>query len=88
MDEVMGPVRDSNSESLSYMTLAFLEATGWYKAVYSTADPLAWGRDAGCTFVNDKCIDASGQPIDDRHFCTTPMSSPAWGCSVNRRSFG
>ena len=80
----MGPIRDSNHESLSSVSLAFLEATGWYKAVYSTAESMAWGRDTGCSFVQDKCIDEAGEPSDARHFCNTRYQDADWACTVDR----
>lgn len=84
----MGPIRDSNHESLSSITLSFLEATGWYKAVYANAEPMNWGRDAGCSFVDDKCIDEAGEPIDSRHFCNTLYSNYDWKCTVDRMAIG
>ncbi|XP_030435620.1 leishmanolysin-like peptidase isoform X2 [Gopherus evgoodei] len=39
----------------SRITLALMEDTGWYKANYSMAEKLDWGRDKGCDFVMKSC---------------------------------
>ncbi|NXQ94137.1 LMLN peptidase, partial [Sagittarius serpentarius] len=39
----------------SRITLALLEDTGWYKANYSMAEKLDWGRNKGCDFVMKSC---------------------------------
>ncbi|XP_032120165.1 leishmanolysin-like peptidase [Sapajus apella] len=40
---------------LSRITLALMEDTGWYKANYSMAEKLDWGRGMGCDFVRKSC---------------------------------
>ncbi|KAG8291644.1 hypothetical protein J6590_055212 [Homalodisca vitripennis] len=39
----------------SRLTLALMEDTGWYRANYSMAQPLTWGRNLGCDFVTTSC---------------------------------
>nr|XP_020635222.1 leishmanolysin-like peptidase isoform X2 [Pogona vitticeps] len=39
----------------SRITLALMEDTGWYKANYSMAEQLVWGRGKGCDFVMKSC---------------------------------
>lgn len=39
----------------SRLTLALMEDTGWYRANYSMAQPLAWGHNLGCDFVTKSC---------------------------------
>uniref|UniRef100_A0A8D0LBB6 Leishmanolysin-like peptidase n=1 Tax=Sphenodon punctatus TaxID=8508 RepID=A0A8D0LBB6_SPHPU len=39
----------------SRITLALMEDTGWYKANYSMAEKLDWGRGRGCDFVMKSC---------------------------------
>lgn len=41
----------------SRVTLALMEDTGWYKANYSIAESLHWGRDLGCQFAMKSCGD-------------------------------
>ncbi|NXU77946.1 LMLN peptidase, partial [Oreotrochilus melanogaster] len=39
----------------SRITLALMEDTGWYRANYSMAEKLDWGRNKGCDFVLKSC---------------------------------
>uniref|UniRef100_A0A8C5MYD8 Leishmanolysin-like peptidase n=1 Tax=Leptobrachium leishanense TaxID=445787 RepID=A0A8C5MYD8_9ANUR len=39
----------------SRITLALMEDTGWYRANYSMAERLDWGRGKGCDFVMKSC---------------------------------
>lgn len=39
----------------SRLTLALMEDTGWYKANYSLAQDLSWGKNLGCDFVMKSC---------------------------------
>ncbi|GLH03905.1 Leishmanolysin-like peptidase [Gryllus bimaculatus] len=41
----------------SRLTLALLEDTGWYRANYSLAQPLFWGKGLGCDFAMRSCKD-------------------------------
>lgn len=86
-DDVMGPTHDSAFESLSSVSLGFLEATGWYKAVYAAAEPMNWGHDTGCPFVEDKCVQ-NGVAVDSRHFCTAMYTEVEWACTVDRMAYG
>lgn len=47
----------TQSPIFSRITLALMEDTGWYKANYSMASPLTWGRNLGCNFVKKSCKD-------------------------------
>ncbi|KAK7199184.1 major surface protease gp63 [Novymonas esmeraldas] len=40
----------------SAMTIAAMEDTGFYKGNYSMAEPMMYGRNAGCGLVQDKCV--------------------------------
>ncbi|XP_060784836.1 leishmanolysin-like peptidase isoform X1 [Neoarius graeffei] len=39
----------------SRITLAIMEDTGWYRANYSMAEKLEWGKGLGCDFVMKSC---------------------------------
>lgn len=41
----------------SRLTFALTEDSGWYKANYSMAQPLLWGRGLGCEFAMKSCGD-------------------------------
>lgn len=57
--ELMSAARpiDRSRARLSPFTLAALEDSGWYIASYDDAEPLDWGRGAGCDFVLSTCWD-------------------------------
>ena len=52
-EEIMA-VNVSASSKVSVFTLAFLEDTGWYRVNYSLAEPMTFGKNAGCQFVTEK----------------------------------
>ncbi|XP_026464697.1 leishmanolysin-like peptidase [Ctenocephalides felis] len=47
----------TQSPVFSRITLALMEDSGWYRADYSYAEPLSWGRGLGCDFVMKSCKD-------------------------------
>ena len=55
-DEFMTASQKLNAK-ISEFTMALLEGSGWYKVNYTKADYLVWGRDRGCSFLDDNCID-------------------------------
>ncbi|XP_016375681.1 leishmanolysin-like peptidase [Sinocyclocheilus rhinocerous] len=55
----------------SRITLAIMEDTGWYRANYSMAENLEWGRFLGCDFVMKSC-----KFWIDQHRHTRPTLSP------------
>ncbi|XP_004675196.1 PREDICTED: leishmanolysin-like peptidase isoform X1 [Condylura cristata] len=65
---------------LSRITLALMEDTGWYKANYSMAEKLDWGRGMGCDFVRKSCkfwIDQQRQKKQMLSpYCDTLRSNP------------
>ncbi|XP_064643669.1 leishmanolysin-like peptidase [Lineus longissimus] len=46
----------TQNPSISRITLALMEDSGWYKPNYDSAEPLSWGRNLGCGFVNNSCL--------------------------------
>ncbi|KAI8431387.1 hypothetical protein MSG28_015919 [Choristoneura fumiferana] len=53
-NEAMTGTHTQNSV-FSRLTFALMEDTGWYRAEYSRAAPLAWGRGLGCGFATTSC---------------------------------
>ncbi|XP_032649881.2 leishmanolysin-like peptidase isoform X1 [Chelonoidis abingdonii] len=64
----------------SRITLALMEDTGWYKANYSMAEKLDWGRDKGCDFVMKSCKFWIDRKKEKRQlvspYCDTLRSNP------------
>ncbi|KAL9270183.1 Leishmanolysin-like peptidase-like protein [Drosera capensis] len=79
MNEIMTGSVDTRSV-VSAMTLALLEDSGWYKANYSMADRLDWGRNQGTEFVTLPCNQWKGA-----YHCNNTQLS---GCTYNREAEG
>ncbi|KAL7730250.1 hypothetical protein ACLKA6_016516 [Drosophila palustris] len=47
----------TQSPVFSRITLALMEDSGWYRANYSMASPLTWGKGLGCSFAMRSCKD-------------------------------
>uniref|UniRef100_A0A8C6SCF9 Leishmanolysin-like peptidase n=1 Tax=Neogobius melanostomus TaxID=47308 RepID=A0A8C6SCF9_9GOBI len=64
----------------SRLTLAIMEDSGWYRANYSLAQRLDWGRGLGCDFVMKSCKFWMDAQRERRHsvtpFCDTVRASP------------
>ncbi|CAL1581683.1 unnamed protein product [Knipowitschia caucasica] len=64
----------------SRLTLALMEDSGWYKANYSLAQSLDWGRGLGCDFVMKSCKfwmdNQSHRTLSVGPFCSTVRASP------------
>ena len=89
-DELMSPLADSHfsGNRVSKFTLALFEDMGWYKANYSMADALQFGKKAGCDFLEKKCVEPStGVPLDvpKDTFCST---SGEESCTFDLRGVG
>jgi len=69
----------------SEFTFALLEGSGWYKVDYSYAEPMTYGKNAGCAFLDGKCINPATKEANFREFCS-PLTSK--GVSWTKRGFG
>ena len=56
LGEIMTVSPFEPEQVISEFTLAFLEDTGYYFANYYTGGLMQFGRNKGCKFVNEKCI--------------------------------
>ncbi|KAG5889190.1 hypothetical protein JTB14_019207 [Gonioctena quinquepunctata] len=65
---------------ISRITLALMEDTGWYKANYSMAEEMSWGRNLGCDFVLKSCKDwitmKSARGLSIHPFCNKVKRDP------------
>ncbi|XP_040296892.1 leishmanolysin-like peptidase isoform X1 [Bufo bufo] len=64
----------------SRITLALMEDTGWYRANYSMAQKLDWGRGKGCDFATKSCkfwiTEQSRKKQNVSPFCDTLRGNP------------
>jgi leishmanolysin len=74
----------AGGESVSDVVLAVLGDLGvGYYPNYATADPVEFGKNAGCSFITEKCNTVAGGK--NKQFCFTPN---AVGCTHNRKAIG
>jgi hypothetical protein len=59
--------------TLSEITLAFLEDTGWYKTNYFTGGLFRYGKNGGCSFLQEKCV-VDGKIKHKNEFCNERLS--------------
>jgi len=69
----------------SEFTLALLEGTGWYQVNYSYAEPMTYGRNEGCAFLDTPCMNKGTKMVNFQEFCS-PLGS--LGVSWAKRAFG
>jgi len=61
-------IKDSR---LSEFTLAILEGTGWYQVDYSYAEPMTYGKNRGCEFLDTPCMSKETKTSNfPEEFCT------------------
>ncbi|XP_018320626.1 leishmanolysin-like peptidase [Agrilus planipennis] len=65
---------------ISRITLALMEDTGWYRANYSMASSMTWGKKLGCDFVMKSCKDwmvsKSERGLSVHPFCNKVKRDP------------
>lgn len=59
--------------TLSEMTLALFEDSGWYKVNYYTGGLFRYGKNEGCDFLNKKCV-KNNETDFKNEFCITSLS--------------
>ena len=71
---------------ISDITLAFFEDTGLYKVNYYTGGLFRFGKNKGCSFLNEPCVYNSGKnTLFPNEFCTDPQ---AYFCGSSHISRG
>ena len=70
--------------TLSELTLAVLEDTGWYEANYYTGGLFRFGKNKGCDFLKTYCIDSGKTKFEDEYFSLDEQSYPT--CTTGRQS--
>ncbi|KAK7194442.1 major surface protease gp63 [Novymonas esmeraldas] len=70
----------------SAITIAAMEDTGFYKGNYSMAEPMMYGRNAGCGLLTEKCV-VSGVSQFPTMFCGS-VNRTKLVCASDRLSVG
>ena len=70
LGEYMNGYIYTEEQVISEFTLAVLEDSGYYKANYYTGGLMRYGKNKGCEFLNNKCINSSGEinPLFENEF--------------------
>ncbi|AYU76661.1 GP63, leishmanolysin [Leishmania donovani] len=81
-DELMAPAAAAGYYSA--LTMAIFQDLGFYQADFSKAEEMPWGRNAGCAFLSEKCMEQNITKWPAM-FCNDASSI---GCPTGRLSLG
>ena len=85
LGDYMGAVIYQEEMVVSEFTLALLEDSGWYKANYYTGGLMRFGKNKGCKFIENNCLDSYyNTEFPNEFFDESEMNSPS--CSAGRQS--
>ena len=68
---------------ISDITLAVFEDSGWYKVHYYTGDLFRFGKNQGCSFLEDKCV-KNGVATFKKEFCTKSRKEMCFPGNMNK----
>ena len=88
LGEYMAPIY-TEEHAISELTLSLLEDTGYYQINYYTGGLMRYGKDKGCKFLEEKCIQNSktDQNFENEFFDTIYSNSNYdTSCSSGRQS--
>ena len=60
--------------AISEITLALFEDSGWYKVKYYTGGLFRYGKNQGCSFLNDYCVNGD-KSLHQNDFCITEKTT-------------
>ena len=84
LGDYMGAVIYQEEMVISEFTLALLEDSGWYKPKYYTGGLFRFGKNQGCEFIYDECIENNQTKFKNEFY----NIDEKWmqGCSTGRQS--
>jgi leishmanolysin-like peptidase len=71
--------------TISDITLGLFEDSGWYKTSKYNGGLFRYGKNAGCSFLDSKCINSEGEVTFKNEFCNT-INTPF--CTAGKLSKG
>ncbi|EAN88927.1 putative surface protease GP63 [Trypanosoma cruzi] len=84
-DELMCPLGENFAGRYTELTMITLEGLGYYKTVPGMGEPMDWGKNAGCDFLNKQC--SAESPVTyPGMFCNEEDKSLR--CSSDRQTIG
>ena len=86
LGDYMGAVIYQEEMTISEITLALLEDSGWYKANYYTGGLMRFGKNKGCAFLENNCLDVNTYKTEfvNEFFDYENKNAPS--CSTGRLS--
>ena len=90
LGDYMNGIVYTPEQVISEFTLALLEDSGYYKARYYTGGLMRYGKNKGCEFVRNKCVDSdkSINPLFENEFFNETHDFIDQRCSSGRQSRG
>ncbi|EKF38213.1 surface protease GP63, putative,metallopeptidase, putative [Trypanosoma cruzi marinkellei] len=82
-DELMSP--RVGAGFYTALTLALFSDMGFYRANFSMAEPMGWGYKAGCSLLQEKCMQ-NGITAHPEMFCSDILKTPT--CTSDHRALG
>ncbi|RNF21504.1 surface protease GP63 [Trypanosoma conorhini] len=70
------------------LTLALFADLGYYRANWSMAEPMGWGKGAGCEFLDKKCTAIKDLAAKYPHMFCDGKDAATLRCSSDRRHLG
>ena len=71
---------------ISDITLAYFEDTGFYKVNYYTGGLFRFGKNKGCSFLEEECVSNDGElTLFPNEFCTKPGAYFCGSSHLSRR---
>ena len=85
LGDYMGAVIYQEEMVVSEFTLALLEDSGFYKANYYTGGLMRFGKNKGCDFIQNNCLNSNfSTPFPNEFFDSSEAYTPS--CSAGRQS--
>ena len=85
LGDYMGAVIYQEEMVISEITLALLEDSGWYKINYYTGGLMRFGKNKGCDFIENNCLDSNyNTKFANEFFDLSEAGYPS--CSTGRQS--
>ena len=75
----------SDTAVISDFTLSLFEDMGWYQVNRDAAEPLLWGYNKGCEFINSECSDSNPGWDGHGYFCDSISTE---SCTFDRKAKG
>ncbi|RNE96031.1 surface protease GP63, partial [Trypanosoma conorhini] len=70
------------------LTLAVFADLGYYRANWSMAELMSWGKNVGCEFLQKKCVDIKNLATRYPHMFCNKEDKATFRCSSDRRHVG